>query len=58
MAATINTMVDDEVSGDPVFLVTRRELAVLATALLLVVGAVLLLVVASGQVTSALLGPG
>lgn len=57
MAVTINTMVEPEGSRDPVFLVTRRELAVLTVALSMVLGAVLLLLVASSQVTSALLGP-
>lgn len=56
MAVTINTMVAPEGSRDPVFLVTRRELAVLTVALSMVVGAVLLLLVASSQVASALLG--
>lgn len=58
MAVTINTMADPEVSRDPVFLVTRRELAVLTVALSMVLGAVLLLLVVSSQVTSALFGPG
>ncbi|MEJ7765694.1 MAG: hypothetical protein WKF86_09380 [Acidimicrobiales bacterium] len=43
---------------DPAFLVTRRELAVLTFALSMTVGAVLLLLVATRQVSSALFGPG
>jgi hypothetical protein len=56
MAVTINTM-DAEVQADPAFLVTRRELAVLTISLLMVIGAVLLLVVTSSQVTTAVFGP-
>ena len=57
MAATITTTVDPDTSGDAVFLVTRRELAVLAAALAVVVAAILLLVITGSQVAGALLGP-
>lgn len=55
MAATIAT-VDESIATEPVFLVTRRELAVLAVTVAMVVGAVLLLIVTSGQVVGALAG--
>jgi hypothetical protein len=58
VAVTINTMVEPETDADPAFLVTKRELAVLTVSLLMVIGAVLLLVIASSQVTSTLFGSG
>ena len=57
MAATFTTGMDPQTTGDPIFL-TRREVAVLAAAVGLVVGALLLLVLASSQVASVLFGPG
>jgi hypothetical protein len=56
VAATITTR-DPDTTAESVFLVTRREAVVLAVTLAVVVGAILLLVVASGQVASALAGP-
>lgn len=58
MAATITTVVDPDITPDPVFLVTRRELAVLLVALAVVCGAGLLLVLTSGQLASALFSSG
>ncbi len=57
MAATISTVMDPDVTPDAVFFVTRRELAVLAMVVAVVVGATLLLVLTSSQVASALLAP-
>ncbi len=57
MAATITTVVNPDTHPVPA-LVTRREAAVLTVALLLVLGAVVLLILASAQVTTALFGPG
>ncbi len=58
MAATIKTVVDPDVAEGPVFLVTRRELAVLIAALALVLAAALLLVFTGSQVAGSLLGTG
>ena len=57
MAATITSVVDPDIS-EPVFLVTRRELAMLAVALTVVFGAVLLLILTSGDLAATLFGPG
>jgi len=54
MAAT--KTVDAETGGEDVFLVTLRELAVLAVTLAIVLGAVLLLVVTSGRIVGAIAG--
>ena len=58
MPETIITVLDPDATRGSVFLVTRREMAVLAVTLAIVVGAVLLLVVTGSQVASALTGPG
>ena len=55
MAAVVG---DREPEPQEVFLVTRRELAVLTVAFGVLLGAILLLVVTSGQVTSAVFGGG
>ena len=57
MAVTITSVRESDTTAEPVFLVTRREATVLAVALAVVVAAILLLVVASGQVASALAAP-
>lgn len=57
MGVTIDTM-DPEIADRPVFLVTRRELAVLTVALALVASSILLLLVTGSRLISALLGPG
>jgi len=54
MAATISAVVEPDPAEASVLLVTRRELAVLAVAVAIVVGAVLLLVLTSHQVVTAL----
>jgi hypothetical protein len=54
----MTTVMDADAGDDSVLLVTRRELAVLAVALAVVVGAVLLLVLTSSQVAEAVLGAG
>lgn len=56
MPATIPTVAQPDRPEDAVFLVTRRELAVLMVALAVVIVAVLLLVVTSQQVAGALAG--
>jgi len=48
----------DTDTTEPVFLVTRRELAVLAVAFVVVVGAVMLLILTSGNLASTLFDPG
>ena len=48
----------DPDTTEPVFLVTRRELAVLAVAFVIVVGAVLLLILTSGNLVRTLFDPG
>ena len=59
MAATIGSVSDREhPAREAAFLVTRRELAVLAVALAAVAAAVLLLVLAGGEVAATLLAPG
>ena len=57
MAATPTTDYP-ETAEAPIFLVTRRELAVLTVAMAAVVGAGLLLVVTGGQVAAALSSQG
>ena len=56
MAGTIGTVVEDD-AADPADLVTRREVAVLAVALSVVVGGILLLVLMGQEVAGALVGP-
>jgi multisubunit Na+/H+ antiporter MnhC subunit len=58
VAATITTVLEPEGGDEAVFLVTRRELAVLAVAITVVVAAVLLLIVTSGNVAGELLSSG
>ncbi len=58
MAATITSVPDPDVAEAPIFLFTWRELVVLTVALTAVLGAILLLVVTSGQVARALAGNG
>ena len=52
----ITTGPDSDAGEAPVFFLTRRELVVLTVSIALVVGALLLLVVTSGQVATALAG--
>lgn len=56
MDATVTTVMDPDIAKDTVFLVTRRELAVLAVALAVVVSTLLIFIVTSGQIASALFG--
>lgn len=58
VAATITTVVDPDITPESVFLVTRRELAVLTVALTVVLSVLLLLVVTSGQLAGAVFGSG
>ena len=60
MAATITRVGEAETTTAerPVFLVTRRELVVLTVAIGAVLGAILLLVVTSGQMAAALASSG
>jgi len=57
VAATISAARDPEIAPKSVPFVTRRELAVLAMVVAVVVGALLLLVLTSSQVANALLDP-
>ena len=56
MAGTIGTVAEHD-AADPADLVTRREVAVLAVALSVVVGGILLLVLMGQEVAGALVGP-
>lgn len=57
MAPSLTTIVKTS-STEDALPITRRELAVLAVAVAVVVGAILLLVLTSHQVASLLSGPG
>jgi len=57
MAPSLTTVVKTS-STEAALPITRRELAVLAVAVAVVVGAILLLVLTSHQVASLLSGPG